>query len=76
MDTAIVKPITDIAANVLWLGFLWEMAKAAKTMASPDPGGIDRILFSLRRNRILLQQIISELGQRGKLPGSGEPGEP
>jgi hypothetical protein len=75
MDTAMIKPITDIAANVLWLGFLWEMVKAAKTIANPDTAGIGRILFSLRRNRILLQEIISELGQLGKLPGSAEPEE-
>ena len=60
-----LKIILDAIGNVCWLVIMWQMVKAARILASPEPDGINLILRSLNRLHIDLNQICRQLENRG-----------
>ena len=63
MDMATLRVIAEGFEIVGWLCFVWEMVKAAKIIASPDPDGINLILFALRRIQFALDRLSFQPGK-------------
>ena len=59
MDMATLKVIADSVEIVGWLCITWELVKAARIIASPDPDGINLILFALWRIQKSIDRVTS-----------------
>src|ERR1017187_7881528 len=62
MDMAMFKAIADIVETVGWVCVVWELVQAAKILANPDPDGVERIIFELRRFQEVLGTLKLHLG--------------
>ena len=64
----IFKLLTDLVANAGILLFVWEMVRVARTLSTPDPDGVERILGGLKRLQVVIERMSGRLGRVVHVP--------